>query len=327
MKKIVGLFAAALVFAGISAVISCSLTQSESEPDEGIKAPTIAPGADGASYIISASAIKNSILEDNILYANIIREQCSDAKFSGTVTAMNIGQINRTEATTDFDSFIFVDKFTNGDYYRYYVRYYDSSSKVYLYSNKTDPVSGNAASEANLTPTDTTFYYDYTCNNQTETYTLTSDDAVTVPSSDFSELAIVLSNGSSVKPFKLTGLASGATVVPVGSLTELYRILPDAYLDVELTVKGIIGIAQLTEATETSRFDYYYWSNLAPAKVKIYETDVNGDPLQDGTESDKMTVPSTPEPANGFDYSLNLVGAVDVETLILSSGVALDLSL
>lgn len=325
MKKIVGLFAAAFVFAGFPAVISCSLTQSESD-DEGIKAPTVA--ADGDTVIISASAIKNSILEDNILYANIIREQCSDNKFSSDVVAMNIGQVNRTEATTDFDSFIFIDKYTNGYFYRYYVRYYDSSAKVYLYSDKSESISGNSGQEANLTPTDTTFYYDYTCNNQTETYTLTSDADVTVPGTDFSEVDIVLSNGTAVKPFKLSALASGVTTVPASSLTELYRILPAAFLDVELTIKGIIGIAHSSEATETSRFDYYYWSNLAPAKVKIYEMDVNGDTLQDGTISEKMTVPSTPEPTNGFDYSLSVRSSVsDVQMVTLSSGVELDLSL
>lgn len=327
MKKIVGFLFAAFALIGFTVLFSCSLTESESD-DTGISAPTIK--ASGTTYLISSSAIKNSTLKSNISYANIFRQMSESSDFSGDVTTMNIGQVNRNDSTVDFDSFIFEDAYTyTSYYYRYYVRYYDSADKAYLNSSRTEILAGKGSTEANLTPVDTTFTYNYTCNRQTENYYLTSTAQVTVPGSEFSEIDIIFSNGSSVKPFTLAEVEDNDPdyYVSSGATTDLHRVLPTSFLDVNLKVKGIIGICNTTEATETSKFDYYYWTNLADANVKIYETDTNGDVLQDGVTSTTMEVPSIAEPSNGFDYSSKIDSGVSLDSLVLESGVVLDLSL
>lgn len=287
-----------IIFASIALIFATILTSCfivNSEEDDSLPAPSVLRGTTSSTqYSISIPYIKN------MEYANILRQKCLDKDFieSETVkiTTENIGQINMNpeKKISNIPSFAFEDYYTlTGTYYCYAVRYYDGTS--YTTTKYSDAAEGLGTTKAELTVTSPTVTY--TRNDFTETYMLSVAPDVTLPTTDFTILSVILSNGSISRPFPIiSGLTTTSVAETDMVISDLRGTLTDDYLGVPLEVNGLIAI---TKTTDTSKnYTRWYWTSVADTgSPDIVYTDSSNE-IQD---TDEFIVPSREAATNDLD--------------------------
>ena len=260
--------------------------------DDSLPAPSVMPGTQSSTqYAISIPYI------DGMEYANILRQKCDNEDFDAdSVTTENIGQVKQSDEkkNVSITSFAFDDYYTlTGTYYRYAVRYYDGTS--YTTTKYSDAAEGLGSTKAELTVTSPTVTY--TRNDFTETYMLSVAPDVTLPTTDFTILSVILSNGSISRPFPIiSGLTTTSVAESDMVISDLRGTLTDDYLGVPLEVKGLIAI---TKTTDTSKnYTRWYWTSVADTgSPDIVYTDSSNE-IQD---TDEFIVPSREAATNDLD--------------------------
>ncbi|MBR1403163.1 MAG: hypothetical protein IJ558_03190 [Treponema sp.] len=291
-----------IIFASIALIFATILTSCfivNSEEDDSLPAPSVLKGtASSTQYSISIPYIKN------MEYANILRQKCLDKDFieSETVkiTTENIGQVNvNTEKNiSNIPSFAFDDYYTlTGTYYCYAVRYYDGTS--YTTTKYSDAAEGLGTTKAELTVTSPTVTY--TRNDSTETYMLSVAPDVTLPTTDFTILSVILSNGSISRPFPIiSGLTTTSVAESDMVILDLRGTLTDDYLGVPLEVKGLIAINKTSDTSET--YFRYYWTSF----LTDFNFSVDSSGAQD-TSDLRFIVPTRLSASNDLDATASKV--------------------
>ena len=354
MKKNAG---SILLFASICAVvaiISCSLTATNTnDAEQGIDAPTVE--INSITINVTSAPVKDQSFLSKIEYANIFRQKASSDQGTDAGDWINIGQVARINASDTFtNGFNFIDYYVNDTvYYRYRIRYYGEDRYVY---SGISPWIGNlsgATGEQSLNETLTLSYYE---NRQTGEYKLNvvapTEEGITKIEANFTELCVLLSNGSKTRPFTLVSDKQPTTTtktiaVPTDTI-EMHKILPSDFLTTEkktvtLTPKGAIlvrtsidGSGTVDKPGDGSKFYKYYWTPAKPVVLQVLTYNESGEldifsTAEDGSTTakivDTFTVPAIPEPKNPFDatplsLSARLAPAAD-STMLLDN---LDLS-
>lgn len=222
---VAGLFAVALV-----AVISCSLEGSNDDETEEIAAPTIEVMQHTGNYVtisVTSAPIQNKSFLATITYANIFRQKAESDTGSNAEVWENIGQVERTDKTTLFTAFNFIDYYVESDgpssYYRYCIRYYNGSKYITSAaseykspmheSNSTTMLSVLGKATVTTEDDEPPIKLLYERNDDTSIYTLTLETPLFVDKEPLTYglleknllqyIYVVFDNGSVARPIKL----------------------------------------------------------------------------------------------------------------------------
>lgn len=222
---VAGLFAVALV-----AVISCSLEGSNDDETEEIAAPTIEVMQHTGNYVtisVTSAPIQNKSFLATITYANIFRQKAESDTGSNAEVWENIGQVERTDKTTLFTAFNFIDYYVESDgpssYYRYCIRYYNGSKYITSAaseykspmheSNSTAMLSVLGKATVTTEDDEPPIKLLYERNDDTSIYTLTLETPLFVDKEPLTYglleknllqyIYVVFDNGSVARPIKL----------------------------------------------------------------------------------------------------------------------------
>ena len=320
MKHLVGIGFLIITLCALNAAISCSFTgKNSSSSTSGIAAPTVK--ANGEVINVTSAPIKDESFLDSIQYANIFRN------VKDTTTWTNIGQVSCAQSGSSFTAFNFIDYYVDPTLtYCYRIRYYDGE-KYYYSSASVYTANTNGIGEQTLMPeTDITAYY--YGNDKTGEYTMevTVPDPIEGIHTDFLKddsdlydgLYMVISNGSSAKPFALATASTltaytdtdGNALLQIAAsdtLTELHKILPNSFLDVKLTTTGLALVRHDTDDgdDDTNTLNIFYWTPVREVTMTSQYLNESGDYIT-GTATTVATittyvVPSVPDPTNPFD--------------------------
>ena len=315
MKHIFATGCIILVLCALNAAPSCSLIGENDSSDTGISAPTVL--SKGTSVIVTSAPIKDESFLSKVTYANIFRRSSTSSDGSASTDWTNIGQVSCAESGSTLTSFSFADDYVySGYYYSYCVRYYNGSYYVYSdYSAWVQNTSGIGSQD--ITDEATVYYYG---NASTSEYTLSltlPEDGFSGLDTSFDSLCLILSNSSETRPFTLAAVSDGE-VTATSAVVEAHKILPESFLDVELTVGGLVLFH--TWQDEGRDFNFYRWTkpDLSLLTLDALTISENGTDVEIGTLSDdgtytpasytddsykKFTVPSIAKPENAFDAS------------------------
>lgn len=222
---VAGVFAVALV-----AVISCSLEGSNDDETEEIAAPTIEVMQHTGNYVtisVTSAPIQNKSFLATITYANIFRQKAESDTGSNAEVWENIGQVERTDKTTLFTAFNFIDYYVESDgpssYYRYCIRYYNGSKYITSAaseykspmheSNSTTMLSVLGKATVTTEDDEPPIKLLYERNDDTSIYTLTLETPLFVDKEPLTYglleknllqyIYVVFDNGSVARPIKL----------------------------------------------------------------------------------------------------------------------------
>ena len=222
---VAGVFAVALI-----AVISCSLEGSNDDETEEIAAPTIEVMQHTGNYVtisVTSAPIQNKSFLATITYANIFRQKAESDTGSNAEVWENIGQVERTDKTTLFTAFNFIDYYVESDgpssYYRYCIRYYNGSKYITSAaseykspmheSNSTTMLSVLGKATVTTEDDEPPIKLLYERNDDTSIYTLTLETPLFVDKEPLTYglleknllqyIYVVFDNGSVARPIKL----------------------------------------------------------------------------------------------------------------------------
>lgn len=309
MKKIIGLTLLVICASVLIIAFSCSLEASNSKDSAstGIAAPTIL--ADSDKLTITSAPIKDEYFLSTVTYANIFRMETNAP--NGTGSWKNIGQVVLVKSTDSFDSFSFFDPYVTEDmYYSYVIRYCTTSGYVSSGVAQSEKVASGKGTKK-VSASNVEAYYERNDESGIYTLCLTAPAAgITDIPSAFTSLCLLISNGSSIKPFEIAVPdtdASDATLKTVAIPTdtvEMHKLLPEAFLDVNLTAEGLILVTEKDD--DTKKYKRYYWTEpVALGAFSTYVVDEDGNDVIGTAGSpqavDSFYVPSIPAPTNEFD--------------------------
>lgn len=205
-------------------LFSCdSLFKEKEDSEANLPAPMVTTNSTGVTLSCNTS--------ENTLWINVFRSEDSNEPY-------NIGQI--IPKTKFSNSVQFVDKHMDSTKaYKYYIRSAIKDSTGIVHSNtKTVSVSaiGTATGAISVSFSGTITY------NEESLLTFSA-----LPTATEGTPCITLSNGETT------------LFIPVTATTlDLRELLPEEFLGVKLTTKGLV--AQIVEEEEQNNWDMYYWS-------------------------------------------------------------------
>lgn len=244
--------------------------------------------------VVTNSTTKNSInitiskISDETKYIHIYRLDTSEER----AETVNIGIIYPDSFESSENSYIFLDELLYKNHtYKYKVRYCDNDG--YHYTEWSNEITVNDTQSA-FTETDqleyianSTVYFIY----DEEFFTLTLNGTLSVPSfegfEDFSPM-LIIEAGDRTEIFKLASIEDKSVIYLRSGM------LPNAFLDTPLNIKGIVGQKKIYEDDDPEleenekRIKYIVWTAPTSISVKNF--------------SDPIIIPSL-EGSAGIDYS------------------------
>ncbi len=280
-------------------------------------------------------------------YANIFRQRCDeDSKFNTIKETVNIGQVIPANTGDLTNSFNFIDEFvTSGSYYRYFIRYYKDN--YYSYTGYSPAIQNTAGvGEAELIAKDeydlvvTDAKATYHDNKVEDSYMLELNSSLLVPTSAdttvFTDIYYVISNGTSVKPYRFAEADKDTKEVAIGTKTNDMRIfLLESFLGKTIYVNSLIAVKKTQNETNTDKtnpyYNSYYWTKPKGLKIFLDETyrDSSGKEQKKQGESIKngIYVPKIDDRTNSFDYNPSTKMIAPTRTLLTADdGAILDIS-
>lgn len=265
MKKNSILFTVIISLVGF-AFISCNFLTT-SKPDSGITAPAIDVDSSGTALVITPTILSSTE------YMNIFRYEVTGTGTDATVVENSlrcIGQILKSAEYTKTGTIIFFDKYTdNAKFYQYYVRY--RTTNGYKVSKTTGTYAGRQTNadykEVAVKLAGGVEKVKITYDADSAILSLNAAE-VTIPNTDKDDtenpgqkikftFEVAISNSAQTRLFKLTEVTGVYQI-------DLRKVLPDQFLDTNLTIKALVGVETYehtqgeSENLATDYYNYYY---------------------------------------------------------------------